>query len=367
MNTNAFDKKRWLPWNWIVLELMSFISVLEFLTPSAFIFGYLYTVPILLASARLPRSRTIIITAIAVLFTLLNLWFPVLQVDISTIADRVIAALSLLAVGYLSDRNRYYQEAIVQQRSQLQASEKLMQLREDFTSTLTHDLKTPLLGAIETLNAFQQERFGVVLPEQALVIATMKHSHQTSLQLLETLLDIYRNDAEGLVLDLAPVDLITLIEQSMGELLDLATSRRVHLCFDDRAAGQSLWVNGDRLQIQRVLTNLLVNAINHSRRCDRVEILLESHPEHQVVKIIDGGSGLQREEFLHLFERFYQGQSDRQAKGTGLGLYLSRQIIEAHGGTIWAENRSPTGALFGFKLPISQSVPPFYDPANPTS
>jgi len=52
-----------------------------------------------------------------------------------------------------------------------------------------------------------------------------------------------------------------------------------------------------------------------------------------------------------LFEQFYQGQSDRQAKGTGLGLYLSRQIIAAHGGTIWAENRVQTGALFGFKLP----------------
>jgi two-component system, NarL family, sensor kinase len=354
MNTNAFDKKRWLPWNWIVLELMSFISVLEFLTPSAFIFGYLYTVPILLASARLPRSRTMIITAIAALFTLLNLWFPVLQVDISTIADRAIAALALLGVGYLSDRNRYYQEALAQQRSQLQASEKLMQLREDFTSTLTHDLKTPLLGAIETLNAFQQERFGPVLPDQTQVIATMKRSHQTSLQLLETLLDIYRNDAEGLALNLVSLDLTALVVESMGELTDLARSRQVNLCL---GPGEAIWVKGDRLQLRRVLTNLLVNAINHSRRGDRVEILLESAADDRVVKILDGGSGLQPEEFLHLFERFYQGQSDRQAKGTGLGLYLSRQIIAAHGGTIWAENRSPRGALFGFKLPVSQSLP----------
>jgi two-component system, NarL family, sensor kinase len=350
-------KKPQLSWHVILLGLMGLISVVEFSTPAALIIGYLYAAPILLASARLERSRTIQFTAIAVLLTLLNIWIPTNQGNFSTLIDRVIAALSLLGVGYLSDRNRYYQEAIAQQRSQLQASEKLMQLREDFTSTLTHDLKTPLLGAIETLNAFQQERFGPVLPDQAQVIATMKRSHQTSLQLLETLLDIYRNDAEGLALDLAPVDLTRLIEQTLGGLLDLAISRRVHLCFDDRAAGRSLWVNGDRLQLQRVLTNLLINAINHSRRGDHVEILLESHPEHQVVTVLDGGSGLQQEEFLHLFERFYQGQSNRQAKGTGLGLYLSRQIIEAHSGTIWAENRSPTGALFGFKLPSSQSLP----------
>jgi two-component system, NarL family, sensor kinase len=357
MSTNAFKKKRSLPWNWIVLELTSFISVLELLTPSVFIFGYLYTVPILLASARLPRSRTAIITAIAVLVTLLNLWLPVLQVDISTIADRVIAAMSLLGVGYLSDRNRYYQEAIAQQRSQLQASAKLMQLREDFTSTLTHDLKTPLLGAIETLRAFQTERFGAISEAQGQVIATMMRSHQTSLQLLETLLDIYRNDSEGLVLDCAPVDLTALAEETVSGLLDLARSRRIHLSFSYGESNfrQSCWVHGDSLQLQRVLSNLLVNAINHSRRGDRVEIALESHKGDQVVKILDGGSGLQQDEFLHLFERFYQGQSDRQAKGTGLGLYLSRQIIEAHGGKIWAENRSPTGALFGFRLPSSLS------------
>ncbi|HTL88893.1 MAG TPA: sensor histidine kinase, partial [Leptolyngbya sp.] len=53
------------------------------------------------------------------------------------------------------------------------------------------------------------------------------------------------------------------------------------------------------------------------------------------------------------FERFYQGQGDRQAKGTGLGLYLARQIVEAHHGIIWAENRHPSGALFGFKLPVA--------------
>jgi two-component system, NarL family, sensor kinase len=102
-----------------------------------------------------------------------------------------------------------------------------------------------------------------------------------------------------------------------------------------------------------VLTNLLINAIHHSRRGDRVETVMESQAAYQVIKILDTGSGITAAELPHLFERFYQGQGDRQAKGTGLGLYLSRQIVEAHGGTIWAENRVPKGALFGFKLPSS--------------
>ena len=83
--------------------------------------------------------------------------------------------------------------------------------------------------------------------------------------------------------------------------------------------------------------------------------LLESAADRQVVKILDSGSGITTEELPFLFQRFYQGHSDRQAKGTGLGLYLCRQIIEAHQGIIWADNRDPVGAVFGFKLPIHRS------------
>lgn len=73
------------------------------------------------------------------------------------------------------------------------------------------------------------------------------------------------------------------------------------------------------------------------------------------IKIIDEGPGVHLEELPQLFERFYQGYSDRQAKGSGLGLYLSRQIVEAHGGTIWAENRIPRGVIFGFCIPARLS------------
>lgn len=334
---------------------MGVVLTIEFSTPSAFIIAYLYTAPILLASIRLPRPKTTQITAVAIVLTLLNIWIPnPNQIVLDMVVNRLIAAMALLVTGFLSDRNRYYQEAILQQQGQIEANEHLMRFREDFTYTLTHDLKTPLLGAIETLNALQSGQLGSLSSTQQQVAATMTRSHHTSLQLLETLLDVYRNDAEGLQLDLAPVDLTTLAEEATSTLFNLATNRRVHLSFNYGEANirRSLWVRGDRLQLQRVFNNLLVNAINHSRRGDRVEIWLDSQGSYQMVKILDTGSGIHPAEFPYLFERFYQGQSDRQAKGTGLGLYLSRQIIVAHDGTIWAENLTPTGALFGFKLPI---------------
>lgn len=348
------DRSTGVPILWLSLGLCAIIAALEYATPSDYLFGYLYSGPILLVS-RLGRVATLRLTVLSGALTVLNIWIPISSPPTdSTVASRLIAVLALGVTGHLSIRNRRYQDMLGQQQAKIKAQEELASVREDFASTLTHDLKTPLLGAIETLKAFQQAQFGVVQPQQAKVLKTIIRSHRSSLKLVETLLDIYRNDTEGLRLTLAPVDLVKLAEEIASSLFDLAASRRVHLLFryGDSDFRQFLWVDGDALQLQRVFANLLTNAINHTPRGGKVEIVLESQSAYQVVKIIDTGAGITPAELPHLFERFYQGHSDRQAQGSGLGLYLSRQIIEAHGGSLWAENQSPQGALFGFRLPV---------------
>ncbi len=340
---------------WFIIGVSITVGVMEFATPPDYVFGYLYIGPILLVNYRFGQVATLSITAIACLLTILNIWIPGYYPAIaSTIASRLIAAIALIVTAILSDRNHKYHQKLLQQEAKLQAQEKLALLREDFASTLTHDLKTPLLGAIETLEAFQRGYLGSIQPAQKVVIETIIRSHQTSLQLVETLLDIYRNDTEGLNLKLAPVDLVEIAHDVTTTLVGLSLSRRVHISFNYGTSDfrQFLWVNGDAFQLSRVFTNLLTNAINHSLRGSKVEVVLESGSRYHTAKIIDSGAGILPEQLPYLFERFYQGYSDRQAKGSGLGLYLTRQIVETHGGTIWAENRSPHGAVFAFRLPI---------------
>ncbi|MHC5831788.1 MAG: sensor histidine kinase, partial [Nostoc sp.] len=102
-------------------------------------------------------------TVVAVCLTILNLWLPGGEViKVSTVASRAIASMALIVTGILSDRLRHSQEAIAITHAKLESQEELVKLREDFASALTHDLKTPLLGAIETIKAFQQEKFGPV-------------------------------------------------------------------------------------------------------------------------------------------------------------------------------------------------------------
>lgn len=347
-------RNSWLKALWSIISLFVLVLVLEFATPVDYVFGYLYTGPILLATSRLGRVATFYTTLVAVALTILNLWVPRNEViEPSTIANRLIAVIALIVTGILGDRNRIYEQAIARQQAKLQAQAQLATVREDFASTLTHDLKTPLLGAIETLKAFQQGKFGEIAPAQHKVLATMARSHQTTLQLVETLLDVYRNDTEGLKLQLAPVDLVAVAEEAISTLTGLASSRQIYinLNYGESDFRRALWVKGDALQLGRVFVNLLTNGINHSLRGGRVEVVLASQADYQIVKVLDNGLGITAAEQPHIFERFYQGDSDRQAKGSGLGLYLTRQIIAAHGGTIWVENRSPRGALFGFRLP----------------
>ncbi|WP_431191337.1 sensor histidine kinase [Funiculus sociatus] len=349
----------------LIVGLFAIIVVLDFFTPPPYALGFLYTGPILLASSRLNRSATVQATVMATGFTLLNLFIPKAEwMNSSSLMNRLLMALALIVTGWLSDRNLRHEEAIARHKAQLQAQEQLASVREDFVSTLTHDLKTPLLGAIETLNSLQQEKYGAVTAAQQKVFSAIARSHENSLELIETLLDVYRNDTEGVRLKLAPVDLVAIAEEAIATVSELAAKRRVeiNLTFGESNA-RPLWVNGDALQLQRVFSNLLTNAINNCTRGGKVEILLESDFNYQVVKILDNGRGITPDELPRLFDRFYQGHSDRQSMGSGLGLYLTRQLIEAHGGTVWGKNRfsskeatsrSQRGASFGFRLPVHQ-------------
>lgn len=344
---------------WVLIAIaFAIVIALEYATHSEYVFGYLYTGPILLTNYRLGRKANLQVTLAASALTLVNLFIPDYDFSLSTIANRLIAVLALLVTGWLSDRIRHYEEAIANQQAKLRYQERLATMREDFVSTLTHDLKTPLLGAIETIKSFEKGQFGECSFAQRKVLEMMVRSHQSTLQLVQTLLDIYQYDSEGLKLELKLVNLASLVEEVIATLTELAASRRVHISLNYGASNfrQNLWVNGDALQLQRVFTNLLINAINHSPRGGKVEVRLESDSYQQVVKILDLGQGIPTDELAHLFERFYQGSSDRQSQGSGLGLYLSRQIITAHGGTIWAENLLPSGALFGFRLPTSPAI-----------
>jgi two-component system, NarL family, sensor kinase len=334
----------------VVIALFITISAIEYSTPSDYIFGYLYAAPLAIVGSRFRRSISLWVTLLAIALTLGDFWIiSWASFSATTLTNRAIVAIALFFTFILTDRNRDYAEAVTAAQMQLHAQVALAKVRSDFTEALTHDLKTPLLGAIEMVRFLNSGKFGEVTPAQTQIFETLRKSHANSLKIVQMLLDVFHNDASGLKLELARVNLVEIAQESMEAIAALAASREIEIRMEVTDSFAHFWLRADALQLERVFVNLLANAIDHSIRGNEIELILAAPLHTCIVKVLDCGEGINPADLPHLFERFYQG--DRLSTGSGLGLYLSRQIIEAHCGKIWAENRTPKGAMFGFELP----------------
>jgi len=223
-------------------------------------------------------------------------------------------------------------------------------LRNDFIATLTHDLRTPLLAAIQTLNYFLDGTLGEVTEKQKLLLETMLKSNGDLLGLVNALLEVYKYDAKKLVLcktEFLLKDLTNQIYQELKPLTEKKNQKFSIIWEPD----ENLVINADRHEIRRVICNLCGNAINYTEKGGEIEITIHEKGGNLIFSVSDNGNGIPKEDIPNLFERFSQGTSKKRSTGTGLGLYLSRQIIEAHNGKIWVDSKVNKGSEFSFLLP----------------
>ncbi|MBF2076786.1 MAG: hybrid sensor histidine kinase/response regulator [Synechococcales cyanobacterium C42_A2020_086] len=242
--------------------------------------------------------------------------------------------------------------------------EQMARQREDFVSRLTHDLRTPLVAADRMLNLFLQDAFGPTPADMREPLEVMIRSNKNLLQMVNTILEVYRHDAGSKTLTFAACDLYELIAEVMQELHPLAAEREIALTMDmvgtegnpQPAPNQGLIIWGDRLELRRVFTNLIGNAIKFTDQGSvtidlRAEANAEAPSTTQWVSVTvkDTGAGIPPEDQKSIFERFRQG--DHKRAGSGLGLYLSRRIVEAHHGTITLQSQVGEGSQFTVRLP----------------
>jgi two-component system, sensor histidine kinase and response regulator len=239
-----------------------------------------------------------------------------------------------------------------------QQREHLLRQREDFVSRLTHDLRTPLVAADRMLHLLKEGAFGPTTAETQEAFACMTVSNQNLLQMVNTWLEVFRHEAGYKTLNFIECDLRNLIQDVARELMPLAVEKKLQLetVYPDSVQAHSLpfTVLADRLELRRVLVNLVGNAIKFTDRgsvCIRLD--LETSASEVTLRIEDTGCGIPVEEKTMLFERFRQGNHKRS--GSGLGLYLSRCIIEAHGGNIAVQSTLGKGSCFSIHLPIHRS------------
>ncbi len=229
----------------------------------------------------------------------------------------------------------------------IQTQKEMERLRDDFIATLTHDLRTPLLASIQTLKFFLDGTLGKLEEKQEMLLSTMKKSNEDLLGLVNALLEVYRYEAGRLTLCKTKFNFKELVEQCYMELKPLADKKEIAFKTEDISDFDIL---ADRGELRRVIINLCGNAINYTPKQGEVKIQVKTEEKDLIFSVIDNGGGIPKEDIPYLFKRFSQGTSKKRSAGTGLGLYLSRQIVEAHSGKIWLESKLQKGSEFSFLL-----------------
>lgn len=221
--------------------------------------------------------------------------------------------------------------------------ERLFEARRQLVAWASHDLRTPLSSMQAMLEAIED---GLAAPGEYL--PAIQHQTKILSQLVDDLFELIRIDAGVLTLELHDVRLDGLVESCVRCLEADARARGIRL--ETRCERQLPNVRCAPEKVERVLHNLLTNALRHTPADGAVAVVVSAHKDAITVAVEDDGEGLSPETEHRMFERFWRADPARGPDGSGLGLAIAQGLVEAHGGRIWAENRPEGGARVTFTL-----------------
>ncbi len=228
------------------------------------------------------------------------------------------------------------------------------QLRRELVAQVSHDLRTPLAvlhGYLETLNMPDTD-LDAQRREEYIGIA-LRQSERLK-QMIEDLFELAQLEAKDTEPACEPMVIAELVQDVVQKFQLPAKQAGVELVWEP-SAGQ-YFVEADFALTERVLNNLISNALAHSQAEGEIRIQIEKESSHVRVSVGDDGKGIAEEDLPHIFDPFYRNKSGKSASGhAGLGLAIAHRMVELQGGTIQAENKSSGGALFSFTLPLVQA------------
>jgi signal transduction histidine kinase len=264
--------------------------------------------------------------------------------------QRVGAASQELAAGDLSARAptggpREIVDLAESFNSMATGLEQLFDARRELVAWASHDLRAPIASMQAMLEAIED---GLASADDYL--PTLRQQVRTLSLLVADLFELARIDAGALTLELRRTPVAPLIASALQLLRPEAEARGVVLSAEvDERMEASLAAD----KIERVLFNLVTNALNHTPTDGTVAVSAEQRTSDLLLRVEDTGEGLAEDAPGRMFERFWRADRARSSNGAGLGLAIARGLVEAHGGRIWAENRPQGGACVSFTLPVS--------------
>jgi PAS domain S-box-containing protein len=245
------------------------------------------------------------------------------------------------------------EERTAQLQQNMQEIQALSILKDEFLHAVSHDLRTPIMGMRLVLQNLQNKATDSITLSRS-VLDRMVHSLDRQLAMLNSLLETHSSDLRGVSLQPEWLHLEELIQTIAIDLEPLLLHHQANLEPQTLAPLPRIWA--DSGQIRRVFENLITNALQHNP--PGLKITLQATLEDGVIRcqVQDNGVGMKPEECDSMFDRYVRGSRSRRSPGIGLGLYLCKQIVMAHGGAIGVNSQPGAGATFWFTLPLTMEA-----------
>lgn len=233
---------------------------------------------------------------------------------------------------------------------------QLEEMKLDFVSMAAHELRTPLTAISGYLTVFLEENKANFNPEQISILNRVGISTKRLHALVENLLNVSKIERGALMLKTRQTDWVKNVRESMGEFMIFAKEQQINLQFIEPNE-KIPEVCVDVIRINEVLSNLISNAIVYTKTGDTVQVSIEYKDGLVITHVTDHGPGIPEAAIPHLFTKFFRvsGKLEQGSKGTGLGLYISKAIIQMHNGKIWVESQEGKGSTFSFSIPAAAS------------
>ncbi len=244
--------------------------------------------------------------------------------------------------------NEQLQELYEQEKALRQELESEVNKRIKFTRILVHELKTPLTPIMAASSLLMEE-----VPEGA-TFRLAKSINEGALTLsnrIGQLIDIAKGEIGMLELDLKETNLLELIQRITEDMTPLSLSHKQLFNLELPVSLPPIWIDAER--IRQVVVNLLDNSFKFTPEGGKIILRAKEKGNALIVEVEDTGPGISVDQKRHLFEAYYHSASESDGnKGLGLGLAMSRILIELHGGKIWMENQKSKGSMFGISIPL---------------
>ncbi len=235
---------------------------------------------------------------------------------------------------------------------------KLDEVKSGFISVVAHQLRTPLSGIKWTLNLLLNGDLGALPTEQKTFLFKAYESNDRMISLVNDMLGADRIESGKMRYAFQPVQLLDLLDNVLFELLPQANARALSIVFDERPKDLPK-VYADPERIRAVFQNLLENSVKYSKPSGSIKIGMRVDEKNAVlVRIKDDGIGIPKDQQKDIFNRFFRASNAVKAEtdGSGLGLYIVKNIVERHDGKIWFESAEGDGVTFYFTLPVFTGV-----------